>query len=207
MIAMLPVRGYFDVNCYFMIDDHPRHGFIIDPGAEAGRIINTLRSKGWIIDSILLTHGHFDHMGAAHELRTAFKTAIYAHENAGRILTDPYLNLSSLCGPPITLEGVRLLYDGQKIISESAPDISLEVIHTPGHTPDSVTFYSSRFSTAFVGDTIFRGTLGTWEYPSGNRNELLNSIREKIFTLPPETTLLSGHSDMTSVQKEINNYI
>ena len=89
---------------------------------------------------------------------------------------------------------------------ESDPTFCLRVMHSPGHTPDSVTFYSERSSVAFVGDTIFKAGIGSWGYPGGNKTELIKSITERIFTLPDETVLCSGHSEQTKVGTEKRRY-
>ncbi len=163
--------------------------------------------NGWHIDAILLTHGHFDHFGAVNELRQILGVPVYAHEASGAYLTDPKVNLSIYCGPPMTVERVESLRDGQTLTDEQAPSLRLRVLHTPGHTTDSVTLYDKAAGIAFVGDTIFKGSIGTDQYPGGNRAQLLRSIQTVIFLLPENTVLYSGHSAPTTVGIEKERYL
>ncbi len=202
MIALVPVKGYFEENCYFYIDDATGHGFLIDPGAQADVLAQIIRQHGWTIEKILLTHGHFDHMGAANELRQALDIPIYAHENSDTYLLDPSMNLSVHCGPPITVPHARKLKDADSIQLASNPGILLKVIHTPGHTTDSVAYYCPKEGIDFVGDTIFKGSIGSTRYPGGNFSDLKRSIRGRLFKLPDNTVLLSGHSGQTTVGEE-----
>jgi glyoxylase-like metal-dependent hydrolase (beta-lactamase superfamily II) len=206
MIRLIPLRGYFDVNAYFYIDDAVGRGFLIDPGAQPDKVMSVVRRNGWTIEKILLTHGHFDHMGAASELRDLLGAEIYAFDRTGLMLQDAHTNLSALCGPAITIDGAIPLTDGETISLESDPSFCLKVMHTPGHTPDSVTFYSERDGVAFVGDTIFKAGIGSWEYPGGNKTNLIKSIMERIFALPDETVLCSGHSEQTTIGTEKRRY-
>ena len=206
MVNCVPVKGYFEENCYFYIDDDTRHGFLIDPGAEAGRLLSLIRREDWVIEAILLTHGHFDHTGAVNELWETLGVPVYAHEDADRYLLDPRMNLSAFCVGNWTVGNVGYLRDGDVISLEANPAFSLRVIHTPGHTTDSVVYYSEKDRVAFVGDTIFKGSIGNYQYPGGNRQEIIESITEKILTLPDNTILYSGHSEKTRVGEEKRRY-
>jgi glyoxylase-like metal-dependent hydrolase (beta-lactamase superfamily II) len=145
-------------------------------------------------------------MGAADQLRMELGAEIYAFDKTGMMLKDAHTNLSALCGPAITIDGAMPLNDGDTISLARDPAFCLKVIYTPGHTPDSVTFYSERDGVAFVGDTIFKAGIGSWGYPGGNRTDLINSITERIFTLPDETVLCSGHSEQTTIGTEKRRY-
>lgn len=202
MIRELTVQGVFAENCYFYIDDHSKSGYIIDPGAQAGLIYDTVVRNGWQIEKILLTHGHFDHMGAAELLREKLVAPIYIYPEDARYLTDTRLNLSANSGTPITVPHYEELYDGEIIRLKANSSFTLKVIHTPGHTPGSVTFYSEADSAAFVGDTLYEHGPGLTNFPGGNRAELEESIINKILTLPDNTILLSGHSSPITVAEE-----
>ncbi|MBR1693712.1 MAG: MBL fold metallo-hydrolase [Lachnospiraceae bacterium] len=206
MVVEVPVKGYFEENCFFYIDDETKRGFIIDPGAQADRLLSLIREKGWTIEQILLTHGHFDHMGAVDAIRNALGIPVSAHSRSDEYLLDARKNLSALCGPPITIRDVVYVDNGDVIQLSANPDISLKVIYTPGHTTDSVVYYSQADKTAFVGDTIFKGSIGNYQYPGGNLEDLQQSIIRRIFTLPDETILCSGHSEQTSVGIEKRRY-
>lgn len=202
MVKELQVQGVFAENCYFYIDSHSRAGFIIDPGAQPGLIYDTVIRNGWTIEKILLTHGHFDHLGAAELLREKLVAPIYVYPSDARYLTDPYLNLSENSGEPITVPHYEELYDGEVIKLKANSGFYLKVIHTPGHTPGLVTYWSPEERVAFVGDTLYEHGPGLTQFPGGNRQELELSIVNKIFTLPDDTVLLSGHSSPITVGQE-----
>lgn len=199
MVVEFPVRGYFEENCFFYVDDATGYGFLIDPGAQPDKLLDFIWERGWEIEKILLTHGHFDHTGGVEKIRRNLHIPVCAFWTADEYLLDAGKNLSALCGPSITVENVTHLEDGEIIALEAAPDFSLKVIYTPGHTTDSVVYYSERDQVAFVGDTIFKGSIGEHRYPGGNLKNLQNSIIRKIFVLPDETVLCSGHSEQTTV--------
>lgn len=202
MVKELQVQGVFAENTYFYIDDHTRSGFLIDPGAQAGLIYDVIRQNDWHIEKILLTHGHFDHFGAAELLREKLVAPIYIYSGDARYLTDPYLNLSANSGEPLTVPHYEELYDGEEIRLKAHSGFYLKVISTPGHTPGSVIFYSPEDKVAFVGDTFYQHGPGLTNFPGGNRSELESSIVNKILTLPEDTVLLSGHSSPITVGQE-----
>ena len=205
MVHCVPVKGYFAENCFFYVDDVSRRGFVIDPGAEGQRLLALIHREAWIIEAILLTHGHFDHTGAVNDLRDTLHIPVYAHENADRYLMDGEMNLSSFCIGERVVREVKPLYDGETVSLRDRA-CALRVLHTPGHTTDSVVYYSEKDRVAFVGDTIFKGSIGNDRYPGGNRQELVESITERIFTLPDATVLYSGHSEETTVGIEKRRY-
>ena len=202
MIKELQVQGVFAENTYFYIDAHSKSGFLIDPGAQAGLIYDTIVRNGWTIEKILLTHGHFDHIGAAELLREKLVAPIYIYPEDAPYLADPYLNLSGNTGNPITVPHYEELYDGEIIRLKANSGFYLKVIHTPGHTPGSVTYYAPEENAAFVGDLLYQHGPGLTNFPGGNRRVLEESIINKIFSLPDETVLLSGHSSPITVAQE-----
>ena len=159
------------------------------------------RDMGWTIEKILLTHGHFDHIGGIEAIRKHISAPVVIHENGEVYLSDPEMNLSSRCGMKIIIRGARYFRDGERFTLSAGH--SLKVIHTPGHSKDSVVFYDEVEGVAFVGDTIFRGSIGESRYPGGNAKLLMESIKQKILTLPERTILCSGHSGPTTVGDEI----
>lgn len=201
MIKELQVTGVFTTNTYFYIDSHSKAGFLIDPGAQAGLIYDAIVRNGWKIEKILLTHGHFDHFGAAEVLREKLVAPIYIYPEDARYLLDPTLNLSGNYG------GMRVthyeeLYEGEEIRLKENNGFYLKVLHTPGHTPGSVTFWSPEERAAFVGDLLYQHGPGLTNFPGGNRRILEQSIVDKILTLPEDTVLLSGHSSPITVAEE-----
>ena len=188
MIRELTVQGVFAENCYFFIDSHTKAGFLIDPGAQAGLIYDTVVRNGWHIEKILL--------------REKLVAPIYIYPQDARYLTDTMLNLSANSGRPITVTHYEELYDGETIRLKANSGFYLKVIHTPGHTPGSVTFWAPEEKAAFVGDTLYEHGPGLTNFPGGNRREIQDSIVNKILTLPDDTILLSGHSSPITVAEE-----
>lgn len=202
MVKELQVQGIFAENTYFYIDDFTGSGFLIDPGAEAEVIYDIIIKNGWKIEKILLTHGHFDHFGAAQALHDKLHVPIYVYPADARYLADPGLNLSGNFETPLIIPHYEELFDGEVIRLAANSKFSLKVIHTPGHTPGSVTFYSETDGIAFVGDLFYQHGPGLTHFPGGNLRILESTIVSKIFTLPDNTVLLSGHSSPITVAEE-----
>lgn len=202
MIRELTVTGVYAENCYFYIDDVTKSGFLIDPGAQTGIIYDTIVRNNWIIEKILLTHGHFDHFGAVEVLHEKLAAPVYIYPTDAVYLSDTYLNLSESTSQPIRILHYEEFYDNEIIRIKTNPEFYLRVIHTPGHTPGSVTFYAPKDNAAFVGDTLYQHGVGLTNFPGGNRREIEQSILNKILTLPDDTILLSGHSSPITVSQE-----
>lgn len=207
MIERIQVADVFEENAYFYIDPKTRQGFLIDPGAEARRLASIISRNGLDIQAILLTHGHFDHTGAIAELHEKLGLPYYIAPQGQQYLMNPELNLSAECGRYSVLPDAKFFQPGDFISVPANPEFGLEVIATPGHTPDSVTFYSRAEKAAFVGDTIFRGSAGTSQFPGGNQADLYESIINKVLRLPGETVLYSGHTPPTTVGWEKPHYM
>ncbi|MDO5294487.1 MAG: MBL fold metallo-hydrolase, partial [bacterium] len=157
MVKLITVKDVFEVNTYFYIDEETGHGFLIDPGAQPELLLEIIRKNKWTIEKILITHGHFDHIGAVKQIHEELQIPYYIHRNGKKYAEDTFWNLSSYCDRNVKLTGAEYLEDGQQIQLSNSKEKSLQVIATPGHTTDSVIFYSEAEQLAFVGDTIFRG--------------------------------------------------
>lgn len=187
-------RGVFATYGYFVIDPRTNHGFLIDPGAQPELFLQSIAENGWSIERILLTHGHFDHMGAAAQLRDRLGVPVMAHAESDKYLLDPEMNLSAENGLDIILPDTLKFHGGDDVRLEANPDAALKIVHMPGHTDDSVGFYNERAGVVYVGDTIYQGGPGLTIFPTGNAARLRHSIEDKILTLPEETVLCSGHA-------------
>ena len=201
MIFQVEVRGIFATNSYFYIDDKTLHGFLIDPGAEAEKLLQIISEKKFVIEKILLTHGHFDHIGAAAEVQRNLQIPICMQKNGKAYVENPVWNLSAYFDLNMTLDNVTYLDDGEITLNDDK-NFKLKLISLAGHTTDGAIFYSAKDKVAFVGDSIFLGSFGRTDFPGGNEKILFKEIKDKIFTLPDETILLSGHSDATTVADE-----
>jgi hydroxyacylglutathione hydrolase len=171
---------------------------VIDPGDEADEILRQVAGRGWILDKILLTHGHLDHVGAVAPLKERTGASIHLHPDDVDLMSTAsrqgaMFGLHIPTPPPPDV----LVREGDTV---SLGDSVFHVLHTPGHTPGHVTYLCG--DLAFVGDLIFQGSIGRTDFPGGSLDDLLLSVREKIFTLPGETTLLSGHGPATTVSEE-----
>ncbi len=170
--------GPFGTNAYIVVCPRTRESVLIDTPAEANKIRRRL--EGTNPKYILLTHNHMDHLGAFAELRTALKVPVAAHTaDTGNLPSPPEI----------------LLSDGDTV---QVGNITLEVLHTPGHTPGSLCFKSGRYLIS--GDTIFPGGPGKTRTPDDFR-QIINSITKKIFTMPDDTQIYPGHGDSTSVKQ------
>lgn len=202
MIFPVEVHGVFPTNAYFYLDDATHSGFLIDPGAESGRLLHIINERAFNIEKILITHGHFDHIGAVATIRKRLGVPVYIHVNGAKYISDTDWNLSGNFGLNITLSDVNYFEDGAEFVSEVDKNLRLKTIAVPGHTPDSVMFYSERDHAAFVGDTIFQAAFGRTDFLGGNEWDLIESIKHKILTLPDDTILYSGHTPPTTVADE-----
>ena len=202
MIFSVAVTGVFTTNAYFFVDEATHHGFLIDPGAEADTLLSVARANGLTIEKILLTHGHFDHFGAADELGRLWGAPIYMHENGRAYAQNPVWNLSAGCGCGMALDNVNYLPAGSRISLAANPAFFLDLLHVPGHTTDGAVYYSRTHQAAFVGDSIFKNSLGLTHFYGGDQETLMRNVLEHILTLPDDTALLSGHTEATTVAAE-----
>ena len=202
IIKTVTVGEIIPMNSYFYIDEKSKHGFLIDAGGNVDLLEQKIADGDWVIEKILLTHGHFDHIGAVEELGIPY----YIHQNGKKYLSEPDYNLSAYFGAPIILEKAKYFTDGDEIVLDANRNVKLEVLHTPGHTADSVVFYDAKNGVAFCGDTVFKSSVGRTDVPGGNEKQLWQSIKHKIFTLPDNTILYSGHSLPTTVGEEKKYY-
>jgi glyoxylase-like metal-dependent hydrolase (beta-lactamase superfamily II) len=188
-------------NTYIVEHTATRKGAVVDPGDEGEEILDRLAERGIVLEKILLTHGHFDHVGAVRVLKERTGAAIHIHaDDADRMRTAGRqggmfgLRVQDPPAPDV------LLREGDKV---AFADQRFDVLHTPGHTPGHVTFLAGEM--AFVGDLIFAGSIGRTDLPGGSYEDLIRSVREKIFVLPDRTVLFPGHGPATTVGEEKRN--
>jgi len=204
MILRTTVQGVFETNAYFYVDDETRHGFLIDPGAQADALIRIIDERDFTIEKILLTHGHFDHIGAVEDLRARLNVEVCMQHNGRVYAENPVWNLSSYFGLDMTLDDVTYLDDFSTITLAANENFGVQLIPLAGHTTDGAIYYSAADSVAFVGDSIFLGSYGRTDFPGGDEEILFANLKARLLTLPEDTILLSGHSDPTTVANEKN---
>lgn len=193
------VVGPVSTNCYFLYHKDTKEGIIVDPGDEAGKILAYLKDKEIKLQAILLTHGHFDHIGAVLELKKSFDVPVYAAHAEKEVLLHPQKNLSGQMGETISLEADRYLEDGETI---ELLGQEVRCLLTPGHTCGGMCYYFPKEGIVFSGDTLFQESVGRTDFPTGNMSTLIRSIREKLFVLAPATRVYPGHGMMTSIENE-----
>lgn len=198
--------GMLQEHAYILSDEKTNQAVIIDPGAEPARILEQVNKQGLKVEKILLTHGHFDHIGAVQALRDALGCEVLAHEAAPMYLEDADMNLSGVhTSYPISFTADGYFKADDQLIVAGSDELLLKVIFAPGHTADGVAFYHVASGHAFVGDIIFRGSIGRTDFPGGNAVQLMQSIQREIFTLPEDVVLHPGHGPETTVGYEKRN--
>lgn len=196
------VVGSVGTNCYIVHKKDSEHCFVVDPGDSGDKIANYICDQKMILDHILLTHGHFDHIQGVRDLKNAIRCEICALDVEKELLSDARMNVSAMTGRPEELEADIWLHDGQQFESVG---IAMKVIHTPGHTKGSCCYFLEEQKVLFSGDTLFMESVGRADLPTGNEKDLMQSVREKVLTLPSETKVFSGHGPSTSIEYEQAN--
>lgn len=196
--------GSIQTNCYLVWNDN-KDCLVIDPGANGEKLIKIIQDLAVSPIAILLTHGHFDHIGAVEDVRTEYSIPVYVHSKEEEWLIDPKLNGSEsfkLPNPIVTRPAEHFLDENPKM---TIGDFTFQVMETPGHSPGGVTFYFKEENWAFVGDALFYESIGRTDLIGGNQRTLLNSIHQKLLGLPEETIVLSGHGRKTTIEHEMDH--
>ena len=196
------ILGAYETNCYILrSSEQVKDCLIIDPGLEPGELIDFLQEHDLNPVAVLLTHGHIDHIAGLTELRDKYPDLkVYIHEQDAVMLAQPFLNLSAMTGMAYETEPADFnLQENQQI---DLAGIKLHVFHTPGHTPGGVCLYSEKDNVVFAGDTLFAGSVGRTDFPNGSMPQLINSIKQNLFTLPDTTKVYPGHGPVTSIANE-----
>lgn len=200
------VVGELETNCYFVTDDETGKTLLIDPGAEPEKLLSAIKENRLQVTGIINTHGHGDHIGANAGIVKHFSKddiSIFIHSKDASMLTDPKKNLSAMAGSENVLSpaGNILLNDGD-IISLN-DKITLEVMHTPGHTEGSICLVCGK-EYLFSGDTLFKDSVGRCDLPGGDESKLVYSL-DRLKKLPRNMVVLPGHGPQTTIEKEIRH--
>ena len=192
------VLGILENNCYFIHREGETETIFIDPNSQGDKLFVRLREKGLEIKAILLTHGHFDHIMGANEMRTISGAKIYALEEEAELLSDPQMNSSFKVGKSYTVKPDVLLKDGDVV---NVGSINLKVIGTPGHTIGGCCYYSEEDKVLFSGDTLFFESCGRTDFETGNAGQMKESLR-KLMELPEDVKVYPGHGEFTTIEHE-----
>ena len=188
-------------SCCYLVGEKGGEGAVIDPGDEADRIAESAGLMGLAVKYIILTHAHVDHIAALEEVRNTFPDAeVAVHPDDAPMLERPSLNLSLFMGGSVRCGPAdRLLHDGETL---ELAGLSMTVVHIPGHTPGGICLYVPEAGIAFTGDVLFAGGIGRTDFPGGNTELLLEGIRSRLLTLPPETIIYPGHGPGSTIAEE-----
>lgn len=200
MILKTLVLGALETNCYILGDEKTKKAVIIDAAAEADKILKEIKTIGAKVEKIINTHGHADHIAGVREVQDAINTEFFLHKDDLFLMEDfpemsEYLGLNEKAAPKINgyLEDNNIVKVG---------DIEIKVIHTPGHTPGSVSFYIRREKILIAGDTLFAGSVGRTDFPGGSAKKITESIIKKLIPLGDDIIVYPGHGPATTIKEE-----
>ncbi|HEY1708772.1 MAG TPA: MBL fold metallo-hydrolase [Rhizomicrobium sp.] len=205
--AVIPVTPY-QQNCSLVWCTRTMRGAFVDPGGETEKLKELARLQGVTIEKILLTHGHLDHASGAAKLAREHGVKVegphrddqFLLDDLGRNAKRPGFGDAENCTPD------RWLEDNDTV---TIGEVTLGVRHCPGHTPGHVVFYHEGVRIAFVGDVLFRGSIGRCDLPRGDWNQLINAITSRLFPLGDDITFVSGHGEMSTFgwERKTNPYV
>jgi glyoxylase-like metal-dependent hydrolase (beta-lactamase superfamily II) len=200
------VLGEVGTNCYLLCNKQTKECILIDAADEPERIFGMISESGCKLAAVLLTHGHYDHILAAAAVREKYGVKIYASCDEKELLASEHMNLSDVSGDHVTIEADVWHKDGECL---KLAGIDIKVIHTPGHTKGGSCYYVSGISSLFSGDTLFAGSVGRTDFPTGSMSEIVRSIKEKLIVLPDDTKVFPGHGESSSIryEKQYNPYL
>lgn len=188
--------GVLGVNCYIVMDEQSKETAIIDPGGDSYIIESNLEKLGAKTKYIILTHAHYDHLGACSTLSKKYKVPVLVHKNELEAIESGYelfaMDDSSVCDNSLN-ESIKL----------NLGEHTLVCIETPGHSPGGVCIYIENDKAIFTGDTLFQGTIGRTDLPFANMKTLLDSVKNKLFVLNEETVVYPGHGYTSTIGREV----
>jgi glyoxylase-like metal-dependent hydrolase (beta-lactamase superfamily II) len=197
---ILPVTP-FAQNCTLLWCQETMKGALVDPGGDLDTLIAAAAQEGVTLEKILLTHGHIDHAGATAELAARLSIPIEGPQREDAFWIDQLPNQSRMFGFPhcAAFTPDRWLEDGDHV---SVGKLTLDVLHTPGHTPGHVCFVHTPSRLALVGDVLFAGSIGRTDFPRGDHDTLINAIRSKLWPLGDDMQFVPGHGPMSTFGEE-----
>ena len=197
---IIPVTP-FEQNCTLLWCTETMKGALVDPGGDLEILLAAAAELGVTIEKILLTHGHIDHAGGAGELATRLSVPIEGPQREDKFWIEQLAAQSRAFGfpPAQPFTPDRWLEDGDTV---SVGNETLQVLHTPGHTPGHVVFFHAPSKLAITGDVLFAGSIGRTDFPRGDYQALIDSIHRKLWPLGDDVQFISGHGPMSTVGRE-----
>jgi hydroxyacylglutathione hydrolase len=196
---ILPV-GPLQCNCSIFGDEQSREGLVVDPGDDIDQVLAIIHRHQLKVKAILITHAHIDHIGGAQKLKQATGAPVYMNANDAALKKMLGIQAGWLGVPePDQVDVDVPVKDGDRIIMGAA---EFHVLHTPGHTQGSVSLWIPSEGKLVAGDTLFRDSIGRTDLPGGDGRQILRSIHDKLLPLPPETVVIPGHGDNTTIGRE-----
>lgn len=192
-------------NCYIVQDENSKETMVIDPAGDVDKIVEMLDILKANLKYIYLTHCHGDHIGGVKELKNRYGGQVVAQRNAAENLLDPNINLTSYIGMGGVTVEVDARVDDDDLLHLG--ELEFKVIHTPGHTSGGSCLYCEEEKLLFSGDTLFRGTWGRTDVPTGSFEDVISSITRKLMVLPNETIVYPGHGKSTMIREEKPIYL
>lgn len=198
--AIIPVTP-FQQNCTLLWCDETLQAAVVDPGGDIESVLERARREGLTLTKILVTHGHLDHAGATLDLAEKLSLPIEGPHRDDSFWIEGFAAQSQMFGFPPCRPFVpdRWLEHGDTV---SLGHVTLQVLHCPGHTPGHVVFYDPHSKLAQVGDVLFAGSIGRTDFPRGNHQQLIDSIRERLFPLGDDVKFIPGHGPMSDFGEE-----
>ena len=199
-VIIIPVTP-FEQNCCLVICEQSKTAAIVDPGGDVERILKIVDQQGVKVDKIILTHGHLDHVGGTEEIAGKLNAPIIGPEKEDLFWLEQLESQSQMFGFPTThsFQPSKWLQEDDII---EVGSIKLKVLHIPGHTPGHIALLDEQSKQVIVGDILFNGGIGRFDFPRGNQVQLLTGIKQKLLTLPEETIVYPGHGPTTTIGRE-----
>lgn len=205
--VIIPVTP-FQQNCSLIWCEETMKGAIVDPGGDLDHILDVVEKQGVEVEKILITHGHLDHAGGTFELREKLNIPVEGPHEADKFWIDQLPDNCAKYGfpPSYPFTPERWLNDGDTV---TVGKEVLEVVHCPGHTPGHVVFISKEHKVAIVGDVLFQGSIGRTDFPMGNHDDLINSIRNKLWPYGDDISFIPGHGNMSTfgAERQMNPFV
>ncbi len=200
---IIPVTNFVQ-NCTIFWCENSNEGVIVDPGGDSQQILKVVKDLGVKIKFVLLTHGHIDHIGSAKIIADALNVEIFgSHKNDEFLFDDGLIQQANMFYFPLENDKNFLpnkwLNEGDEITFGNE---TLKVLFVPGHTPGHIAFYNAKAKIVQCGDVVFKGSIGRTDFPGGNFETLINSIKTQILTLDDDVLIIPGHGEITNVADE-----